>query len=98
MHQGFVIAVLVTRRELQVTVDVKTQIVLPTRDDQTLIWRSQCVHDLVPKHATLAPIHEAVRSDETGSQQRKCNPRTQNAPLRMLDLRSEAMNGPQGDG
>ena len=67
--QCFVVTGFITRRKLQITVDIQTDIVLPLGNDQPLVGRVAFVHDRVAEIALFCLKHPIIGINKGHHQQ-----------------------------
>ena len=75
VHQGLVVAVLVHRRELQMTVQKKADIVMPTGKDNLLVARLFAVNDAIGVKRAFPTVQQGVPFDPKPPQDRHSRPR-----------------------
>src|SRR6185503_11620909 len=71
MDQRLVIAILVSRTELQVPIQKQLKPGAPAGDDDSLIWRVFRVDDLVRKHLVFGQRSDLIGFHQTNQQQRQ---------------------------
>ena len=60
MHQGFVVAIFIAARELQIAVDIQPRVIFPLRNQKALIRGGLRMNDFIAVECFFTPTGEVL--------------------------------------